>query len=106
MGVASFDSTSPLRQAFKDDKDNYYTPERTYCAIRVPQVEGNAKMRGRIVAGTVNQGEARRLERTCLETLAPVYKLLSPKGRRNWVDKGLRGYAVYDLRGGFQVSYR
>lgn len=69
LGVVSFDSTSPLRQAFKDDKDNYYTPERTYCAIRVPQVEGNAKMRGRIVAGTVNQDEARRLERTCLEVL-------------------------------------
>jgi queuine/archaeosine tRNA-ribosyltransferase len=69
LGVVSFDSTSPLRQAFKDDKDNYYTPDRTYCAIRVPQVEGNAKMRGRIVAGTVNQAEARRLERACLEAL-------------------------------------
>ncbi len=69
LGVVSFDSTSPLRQAFKDDKDNYYTPERTYCAIRVPQIEGNAKMRGRIVAGEVNQGKARRLERACLDAL-------------------------------------
>ena len=25
-GVASFDSTSPFRQSFKDDRDNYYTP--------------------------------------------------------------------------------
>src|SRR5262249_21648260 len=25
LGVVSFDSTSPLRQAFKDDRDNYYT---------------------------------------------------------------------------------
>ena len=25
-GVASFDSTSPFRQAFKDDRDNYYSP--------------------------------------------------------------------------------
>src|SRR5262249_9643703 len=24
-GVTSFDSTSPFRQAFKDDRDNYYT---------------------------------------------------------------------------------
>ena len=32
LGVVSFDSTSPLRQAFKDDKDNYYTMDRTYCA--------------------------------------------------------------------------
>src|SRR5439155_8563954 len=69
LGVVSFDSTSPLRQAVKDDKDNYYTPERTYCAIRVPQAEGNPKMRGRIVAGTVNQDEPRRFERACLDAL-------------------------------------
>ncbi len=25
MGVVSFDSTSPLRQAFKEDKGNYYS---------------------------------------------------------------------------------
>jgi hypothetical protein len=62
LGVVSFDSTSPLLQAFKDDKDNYYTVDRTYSAIRVPQVEGNAKLRNRIVAGEVTQGEARRLE--------------------------------------------
>ncbi len=28
FGVASFDSTSPLRQAFKDDRDNYHTLKR------------------------------------------------------------------------------
>ena len=27
-GVTSFDSTSPFRQAFKDDRDNYYTLDR------------------------------------------------------------------------------
>ena len=63
LGVVSFDSTSPLRQAFKDDKDNYYTLERTYCAVRVPQVEGNAKLRSRIVAGAGRPGRGRRLER-------------------------------------------
>ncbi len=69
LGVVSFDSTSPLRQAFKDDKDNYYTAGRTYCALRVPQIEGNAKMRNRITAGEVNQTEARRLERGCIDAL-------------------------------------
>src|SRR5207302_4539905 len=69
LGVVSFDSTSPLRQAFKDDKDNYYTPERTCSAIRVPQVEGNPKMRNRITAGEVSQADARRLERSCLDLL-------------------------------------
>jgi hypothetical protein len=69
FGVTSFDSTSPLRQAFKDDKDNYYTPERNYSAIRVPQVHGNATLKRRIVAGQVNQSDAVRLERECLDLL-------------------------------------
>lgn len=69
FGVHSLDSTSPLRQAFKDDKDNYYTPDRTYTAIRVPQVEGNNKLRKAIQAGRISQEEARRLERGSLEVL-------------------------------------
>jgi hypothetical protein len=69
FGVTSFDSTSPLRQAFKDDKDNYYTETCNYSAIRVPQVDGNATLKRRIVAGQVNQNDAIRLERECLENL-------------------------------------
>lgn len=69
FGVASFDSTSPLRQAFKDDKDNYYTLDRTYTAIRVPQVEGNANLQRKIVSGVVSQERARRLEKACLELM-------------------------------------
>lgn len=68
-GVVSFDSTSPLRRAFKDDKENYFTLDRTYTAVRVPQVEGNPKLQRAIVAGQVNQAAARRLERACLEAL-------------------------------------
>jgi hypothetical protein len=69
-GVASFDSTSPLRQAFKDLKDNYYAPERTYSAIRVPQVHANPELLRRILAGKVHQGDAQRLEKACLRALA------------------------------------
>jgi hypothetical protein len=69
FGVVSFDSTSPLRQAFKDDKDNYYTMDRTYTAIRIPQVEGNPGLQKRIRAGIVSQERARRLERACLESM-------------------------------------
>jgi len=65
-GVVSFDSTSPLRQAFKDDRDNYYTLDRTYTAIRIPQVEGNPKLQRRIRAGQVAHDAARRLEQECL----------------------------------------
>ncbi len=68
-GVASFDSTSPLRQAFKDDKDNYYTLDRAYTAIRIPQVEGNPTLQKLILSGVVNQGEARSLEKACLEIM-------------------------------------
>lgn len=69
LGVFSFDSTSPLRQAFKDDKDNYYTLERTYPAIRIPQVEGNPKLQKRISSGKVSQERARFLERGCLDAM-------------------------------------
>lgn len=68
-GVTSFDSTSPFRQAFKDDKDNYYVLDGSYVAIRVPQVDGNTRLRARVGAGQVDQGAARAMERSCLEAL-------------------------------------
>jgi hypothetical protein len=68
-GVASFDSTSPLRQAFKDDKDNFYTLDRAYTAIRVPQVEGNPDLLRKITAGKINQEKARQLEKACLAAM-------------------------------------
>lgn len=70
FGVFSFDSTAPLRQAFKDEKNNYYTLDRTYSAIRVPQVEGNPALQRRIKAGLVSQPLARRLESECLDGLS------------------------------------
>jgi hypothetical protein len=69
LGVTSFDSTSAFRQAFKDDKDNYHTTGRAYAAIRVPQVEGNAKLKKSIEAGRVVQEDAVRLERECMAAL-------------------------------------
>lgn len=69
LGVVSFDSTTPLRQAFKDDRDNYYTGRRNYPAIRVPQVDGNAQLKAGIKAGRVNQSRARTLEQLCLRRL-------------------------------------
>jgi hypothetical protein len=68
-GVTSFDSTSPFRQAFKDDRDNYYTPGSTYIALRVPQVEGNPKLRKRISSGEIDQKLAITLERAALRLL-------------------------------------
>ncbi len=69
-GVTSFDSTSPLKQAFMDDDDNYHTESGNYTAIRVPQVEKNNRLKKRILAGAVRQEDALRLERECLAGLA------------------------------------
>jgi hypothetical protein len=69
LGVASFDSTSPLRQAFKDAKDNFYTMDREYTAIRVPQVEGNPSLQRAISSGRVKQDLARRLEQGALAAM-------------------------------------
>lgn len=68
-GVTSFDSTSPFRQAFKDDRDNYYTHDGTYVAIRVPQVDGNTKLKMRVRAGEVSQDQAIKFERAALDLL-------------------------------------
>lgn len=74
LGVASFDSTSPLRQAFKDATDNYYTLTRTYSAIRIPQVEGNAKLQKQISSGAIRQETARKLEKAALAAMADFAK--------------------------------
>jgi len=68
-GVTSFDSTSPFRQAFKDDRNNYYLLDGALTAVRVPQVEGNPRLKARVQAGEVDQGLARKLEERCLEAL-------------------------------------
>jgi hypothetical protein len=69
IGISSFDSTSPFRQAFKDERDNYWTPEGTFVALRVPQVDGNARLQARVRSGRIDQTEAQRLERAALEAV-------------------------------------
>ncbi len=69
LGVTSIDSTSAFRQAFMDDRNNYHTADGNYVAIRVPQVDGNARLKRAILAGRVSQAEAVAKERECLGTL-------------------------------------
>lgn len=90
FGVASFDSTSPLRQAFKDNRDNYYTMDRTYGAIRIPQVQGNPKLEKSIRAGKTSQSEARTLEKASLEVMARFDR------RQASVDETLATLCRYD----------
>lgn len=68
-GVVSFDSTSALLQAFKSDTDNYHTEGRPYVALRVPQIEGNAKLKAAILSGRTKQEVAQKFERECLQRL-------------------------------------
>lgn len=90
-GVHSFDSTTPFRQAFKDDQDNYYTLDRNYPAIRVPQVDGNAKIKALIKAGRIDQRLARQLEMQCMARLSALDR---GTGSVRATVKALRDYAV------------
>ena len=69
LGVVSFDSSAPLRQAFLNEEHNYYTPKRTFRAIRLPQATGNRQLRGRIALGEVRARDAFALERDALRAL-------------------------------------
>lgn len=104
FGATSFDSTSPLRQAFKDDRDNYYAPGRNYAAVRIPQVEGNPKLQRRVAAGEVQQTEARRLEQACLKAVKAYDR--TGKGLAALL-RVLREYEqLYDGRKDYSEEYR
>jgi hypothetical protein len=68
-GVASLDSTSPFRQAFKDDKDNYYASTGNYVALRIPSAEGNTRLRERIRAGHLDQQAVHKAEQHALNAV-------------------------------------
>jgi len=68
-GIASFDSTMPLRQAFMDDKHNYHMADTAYLAIRVPQVVGNNQIARRVRQGFLSASEAFALEQSALDAL-------------------------------------
>jgi hypothetical protein len=103
LGVTSFDSTSPLRQAFKEDYDNYYMADRRYTAIRVPQVDVNLKLKKRILAGEVEQSEALRLEQACLDGLR---KFDQRRFRRDELVQILGEYQrLFDPRRDYSLEY-
>lgn len=87
LGVQSLDSTSPFRQAFKDDRDNYYAPDRTYVALRIPPSDGNQRLQRRIQAGQLDQAVIRRAE-TCALAAVRAYD----------EDSGTMGDALLALR--------
>ena len=67
--VTSFDSTSPFRQAFKDERDNYWTVSEKFPAIKIPQVDGNPTMRKMVASGFIDQNRAFKLEKQALASI-------------------------------------
>jgi hypothetical protein len=72
--IASFDSTSPLIRAFKDQKANYYieSPEgglEYYAAVRIPQSIENSRLMQGIKKGTHIVEDLQRREAEALDVL-------------------------------------
>ena len=73
-GVASFDTTSPLLRAFKDDRRNYFTSGdgsslHYYKAIRIPQAMDNDKLLRQVKKGRLNQEKLLVLESAALQSV-------------------------------------
>jgi hypothetical protein len=74
FGITSFDSTSPLIRAFKDNKSNYYMDNGRggldyYTAIRVPQALDNPRLMQGVKRGLFNAEDLQEREKKALRTL-------------------------------------
>jgi hypothetical protein len=90
FGVTSFDSTSPFRQAFMDDRENYHTTQGHFTALRVPQVDGNPGVKRRVLAGLLDQVALLRAEQHCLDALRATDTDLAS------TDEALSALAAYE----------
>ncbi len=73
-GITSFDSTSPLIRAFKDQKANYFLPKKGggieyYSAIRIPQSIENPRLIRGIKKGLFNPEVLMNKEKIALATV-------------------------------------
>jgi hypothetical protein len=72
FNITSFDTTSPLIQAFKDSKRNYWLLKSSeevefYVAIRIPQAYENNKIKALVKSGKVRQEEVVAREKKALD---------------------------------------
>ena len=72
--ITSFDSSSPMIRAFKDDKHNYYslTPDNAieyYSAIRIPQSTKNVRLINHVKSGHYDQDRLIAMERRALKAV-------------------------------------
>lgn len=73
-GITSFDSTSPLLKAFKDEKNNYFLSNGRggldyYAAIRIPQAMQNTRLMQGIKRGIFSADDIQQKEKKALDTL-------------------------------------
>lgn len=100
-GITSFDSTSPLIRAFKDEKSNYYMDNGRggldyYTAIRVPQALDNARLMQGVKRGLFDAEDLQAREIHALRVLREF-----DRGRRT-VDETLEAvmdYSQFLVRG-------
>lgn len=74
FGVTSFDTTSPLLRAFKDDRQNYWIRDALgkvefYTAIRVPQSIENPRLQRHVKQGDFRAEMLTQLESSALRQL-------------------------------------
>lgn len=70
LGVTSFDSASPLRQAWLSGTKNYHTlSSKTFMAIRVPPTERGLKVKRALESGSVDLETFKRYEQKALDAL-------------------------------------
>ena len=73
-GITSFDSTSPLIRAFKDERNNYYleSPKgglEYYTAIRIPQAMENPRLMQGVKRGIFRAEDLHKREQIALKAL-------------------------------------
>ena len=73
-GITSFDSTSPLIKAFKDEKNNYFLPNGNggldyYTAIRIPQAMQNIRLMQGIKRGIFCTDDIQQKEQKALNAM-------------------------------------
>lgn len=69
LNVFSIDTTTPLKQAFLNKSKNYRLGDKTYSAIRVPQSGENQMVKRAILAGRVDQAQAKSRETQAMQAL-------------------------------------
>jgi len=89
--ITSFDSTSPLIKAFKDSKDNYFTPTKHYTAIRIPSAASTPALKRKISSGVLDQKTAQRLEKNALDSIRNYDKGLES------LEETLKNIECYEL---------